>query len=126
MAIRLHELHPLLVHLPLTFVPLSGVCDVAAYATGNKRLARFGSGLWIAGSGSALLAGIAGMAASQEVNVRSGQARDTMFLHGFGNLAITATAAGLTVWRARNRPTPVSIAVGLTGWACAMYTGYLG
>lgn len=126
MAIRLHELHPSVVHFPLTLVPAAAVCDAIAVATGDRRIARLGEQLWLGGTSGLLLAGLAGAAASQEVAIKEPKARDMMFLHGIGNLAIATVAIGLTAWRRRNSPSVASAVLGLTGTLAAVYTAYLG
>ncbi|MBI3181861.1 MAG: DUF2231 domain-containing protein [Myxococcales bacterium] len=126
MAIRLHELHPILVHAPLSALPAAAICDLAAVARRDRLLARLGSKLWMVGAGGALLAGVAGMAASQEVRTAGKRSKDVMFLHGIGNLALALCALGLTFWRQRHRPTAASAAVGVASTLAAAYTGYLG
>ncbi len=126
MPMRIHELHPTLIHAPLAFLPAAAICDVAAVARGDPLLGRAGSWLWVGASAGALAAGTAGLAASQEVRVDGQQARDMMFLHGLGNLVLSGVGVGLTLWRLKNDPTPVSAAIGVIGTLTAVYTGWLG
>jgi uncharacterized membrane protein len=128
MAMRTHELHPAVIHLPLTLLPTAAIVDLAA-ATGprwNRTLDRAGTTLWWTAAGTALFAGLAGMAASQEVEVRSDRTRDMMFLHGIGNFTLVLAAFGVASWRARNRASYTSAVTGLVASGAAMYTAYLG
>jgi uncharacterized membrane protein len=66
----LHELHPSVVHAPLALLPTATVADLIAVATSDGAWEKVGRRLWVAGSLSALFAGVAGLAASQEVRMR--------------------------------------------------------
>lgn len=126
MSLRLHELHPVLVHLPLSALPAAVLCDAVALARRDPRLARLGSGLWTAAATGALLAGVAGLAASQEVRVKGERQVDLLFLHGLGNLFLSATAFSLAGWRLLRRPSFASCAAGVVATLAAGYTSYLG
>ena len=127
MPLRTHELHPSSVHVPLVLLPAAALVDLAAaLSPRDRRLDRFGRGLWWATAGGGLLVGLAGMAASQEIELRSDRARDMMFLHGIGNLTIVLSAFGVAAWRARNRASLTSAAAGLLASSAVIYTAYLG
>ena len=127
MPLRTHELHPSSVHVPLVLLPAAALVDLAAaLSPRDRRLDRFGRSLWWATAGGGLLVGLAGMAASQEIELRSDRARDMMFLHGIGNLTIVLSAFGVAAWRARNRASLSSAAAGLLASAAVIYTAYLG
>lgn len=128
MVMRTHELHPSLIHAPLVLLPAAALVDLAAAAAprGDRAAERAGRTLWWAAAGSALLAGLAGMAASQEVETRSDRSRDMMFLHGIGNLGLVVAALGVATWRARNRASYTSAVTGLAATGAAAYTAYLG
>ena len=127
MPMRTHELHPSIVHLPLVLLPAAAAVDfMAALAPRDRRLDATGRGLWWATAGGGLLVGLAGMAASQEIELRSDRARDMMFLHGIGNLGLVLSAFGVAAWRARNRASLTSAAAGLAAAAASAYTAYLG
>jgi uncharacterized membrane protein len=127
MPLRTHELHPSTVHVPLVLLPAAAIVDLAAaLSPRDRRLDRFGRGLWWATAGGGLLVGLTGMAASQEIELRSDRARDMMFLHGIGNLTIIVSAFGVAAWRARNRASLSSAAAGLLASAAVIYTAYLG
>jgi uncharacterized membrane protein len=127
MPMRTHELHPSIVHLPLTMLPAAALVDfMAALSPRDRRLDRAGRTLWWATAGSALLAGLAGMAASQEIELRSDRARDMMFLHGIGNFGLVLSALGVASWRARNQASLTSAAAGVLAAGASIYTAYLG
>jgi uncharacterized membrane protein len=126
MPMLVHELHPTLIHLPLTMLPAAAAVDLLAAGRRDRSLSRLGRSLWMAGAGGGLLAGLAGMAASQEVKIEEQHVRDTMWLHGMGNVAVVAAALGVALWR---RTHPASLATGLGGLAAtgvAIYSAYLG
>lgn len=127
MAMRTHELHPALVHAPLALLPTAAIVDlIAATRPRGRRLDRTERALWWATAGGALAAGLAGMAASQEIELRSQRARDMMFLHGIGNAGLVVAALGLAAWRSRNRASLTSALAGLVAAGAASYTAYLG
>ncbi|BDG03831.1 DUF2231 domain-containing protein [Anaeromyxobacter oryzae] len=128
MAMRTHELHPSVIHMPLTLLPTAAIVDLAAASAPRfgRSIDRTGRTLWWAAAGSALFAGLAGMAASQEVETRSDHARDMMFLHGIGNFGLVLAAFGVASWRARNRASYTSALTGLVASGAAIYTAYLG
>jgi uncharacterized membrane protein len=126
METRVHELHPTLIHAPLALLPSTVVIDLAAALTGDRRLDRAARTLWWTTAASGLVAGLAGMAASQEVKVEERHTRDMMFLHGLGNVVIVLGAFGVAAWRASHRPSLLSNILGLGAFAFASYTGWLG
>lgn len=126
MPMRTHELHPSLVHAPLTLLPLAAAIDVAAVITRSRRIDRLGRSCWLLGCGSGIAAGLAGMAASQQVDVQAPEVEDMMYLHGTGNVAILAASSALALFRLRHRATLRSALVGVSGSALSMLTAYLG
>src|SRR5262245_21965638 len=125
MGMRVHEIHPSLIHAPLVLLPTAAVLDIIAATRRDARLSRISEKFWIAGTTSGLVAGLAGMAASQEVKADS-TANDMMFLHGIGNLGLVLAAAGITAYRTC---CPASVGTGVIGLAAstaAIYTAYLG
>jgi len=126
MGLRTHEIHPSIVHGPLTLLPAAAVTDLLASIRRDRRLERLGSGLWLLGTATGLAAGLAGMAASQEVRPSKRSAADMMMLHGIGNLGIVTGALVMSLWRTRRRPTVLSSALGLAASSVAVYTAYLG
>jgi uncharacterized membrane protein len=126
MAMRLHEIHPSLVHYPLAFQPLAVATDALGYLTGNRRLLQAGRWATLLAAGSAALAGGAGIIAQQEVEAE-GDAHDLLVTHRTINIGLTLTAGLLAAWRWRRRaPTPASLAIGALGLAAMGYSAYLG
>jgi len=126
MKMLLHELHPSVVHAPLALLPTAAVADLIAVTTGDRAWAKVGRRLWMAGSLSGLFAGLAGLAASQEVKLDEPRARDMVFLHGLGNAFILAGAVGVTLWRLRRPPSTGQVVLGLLANTAALYTATLG
>ncbi len=77
-------------------------------------------------AGSAILAGLAGLVAQQEVKVE-GEAHDLLITHRNLNLGVIAVATALAAWRQR-RATPGAgyLALGLATLGVMGYTAYLG
>ena len=127
MPLRTHELHPAIVHAPLVLLPATAVVDLlSALSPRDRRLDRVSRRLWWATAGGSLFVGLTGMAAANEIEVRSDRARDMMFLHGMGNFMLVLSAFGVAAWRARNRATLTSAVTGLVASGASMYTAYLG
>jgi len=126
MAMKLHELHPSMIHAPLVLLPAAAAVDLVAAQTFRPRTARLGAKLWWWGTGAGLLAGLAGMAASQEVKGGDPEVDDAMYLHGIGNLGLVIAAAGMAIFRTFRRPSVASATVGLAACGAAIYTAYLG
>jgi uncharacterized membrane protein len=130
MAMQVHELHPSLVHAPLVLLPAAAGIDLAAAGSRGRirRLALDAAGrrMWWLAVGSAALAGVAGMAASQEVRLHDPAARDAMWLHGVGNTCILVAGVGLAAWRSGHRATVASAAMGAAAVGAAVYTAWLG
>lgn len=126
MAMRLHELHPSLVHFPLTLLPAAVLSDLVGHLAGNRVLREVGRRAMPLAAASAAVAAIAGLAAQEEVDA-DGDARDMLVTHRNLNLTLGAIAAGMAVWRQRRRrPTPAYLALGLVGLGAMSYTAYLG
>ncbi len=130
MPMQLHEIHPSVIHAPLALLPAAAVVDIlAASSRGRLRrlaLDRAGRQLWWLGVGSAAVAGIAGMAASQEIHLDDPRARDAMWLHGMGNTAILIASLGLAAWRSGHRATSATAGIGAAAVGAALYTAWLG
>lgn len=122
----LHELHPSLVHMPLALLPTAAVADLIVVRTQDRAWEKVGRRLWVAGAASAVFAGVAGLAASQEVRMDSQRARDMTALHGAGNALITLGALGIMAWRLSRPPTASTTALALGACAFALYTASLG
>ena len=126
MAMRLHELHAATIHAPLALLPTAAAVDLAAAISGNRAQARLGRTLWWVGLGSSLFAGLAGLAASQEIRADDQRTNDMIWLHGMGNFALLLGALGIASWRAGHRPSVALATAGLAASAASLYTAYLG
>jgi uncharacterized membrane protein len=126
MAMRVHELHAATVHAPLVVLPAAALVDLAAALSGDRRQAALGRKLWWLGVGAGAVAGVAGMAASQEIKAEDARNEDMMWLHGAANFAILLGATGIALWRSFRRPSVASSAIGLGACGVAVYTAYLG
>jgi uncharacterized membrane protein len=108
-------------------LPAAALADLAAaLRPRDRRLDRLSRNLWWATASAGLVTGLAGMAASQEIELRTTRARDMMFAHGLGNLGLVLAAAGVAAWRTRNRANLTSAMSGLLAAGAAGYTAYLG
>jgi uncharacterized membrane protein len=123
---HVHELHAAAVHAPLVLLPVAAAADLRAAITGRPAHAKMGRQLWWFGVGSGLLAGIAGMAASQEVKTDDKHTDDMMWLHGIANLGIVLGGLGIAAWRLSHRPTVLQSTIGLAAAGLSLYTAYLG
>jgi uncharacterized membrane protein len=130
MPMRVHELHPSLVHAPLALLPTAAAVElVAATARGRVKRElydRLGRRLWWATTASAALAGLAGMAAAHETQPERKETQDAMFAHGLGNTLLLLAATGVSIWRTGHRAGPVTAALGAGAVVGALYTGWLG
>jgi uncharacterized membrane protein len=126
MGMHVHELHAAMIHTPLALLPTAATVDLAAAISGNRHTASLGRQLWLAGAGGGLLAGIAGLAASQEVKSDDARTSDMIWLHGIGNTGLVLGALGMVAWRRTHRPTVTQAALGLLACGVSLYTAYLG
>src|SRR5215471_19512999 len=113
MALHVHELHAAAVHAPLVLLPAAAAVDLGAAMSGSRPRAALGSRLWWWAVGGAAVAGVAGLAASQEIKADDPRTEDMLWLHGIGNFAILLGGVGMALWRTFRRPSVVQSAVGL-------------
>jgi uncharacterized membrane protein len=123
---RVHELHAAAVHAPLVLLPAAAAVDLVAAVSGSTQQAALGRRLWWWAVGGGAVAGLAGLAASQEIKADDKHAEDMMWLHGIGNFSILVGGIGLALWRSFRKPSVTEAAVGLAATALAGYTAYLG
>ena len=126
MAMHVHELHAASTHAPLVILPAAALVDLVAAVSGDRRKAALGRKLWWWGVGAGALAGVAGLAASQEIKAEDARSEDMMWLHGAANFAIVLGATGIALWRTFRRPSVTAAAVGLGACGATIYTAYLG
>lgn len=126
MAYRLHEVHPSLVHYPLTFLPVSIGADLLGKLTGNDTLKEIGRYSMTAGAVSALFAGLAGLVAQEEVELESEEAHGMLTSHRNLNLGLMAGSALLAFQRNKSEPGAGYLAAGIGSLAGLMWSAYLG
>src|SRR5512142_836328 len=113
MPMKLQEVHPALVHFPITLLPLAIGADFLGKLTGKEGLCTAGRLGIAAAAGSGLLAGIFGLIAQEEVNVE-GSAKDMLITHRDLNLGAVAVMGAMAVRRARRqKPSLPYLALGL-------------
>jgi uncharacterized membrane protein len=125
MTMRLHEVHPSVVHFPITLFPVSLGMDLAGRVSGDGHLLEAGRLGMIGAATSAALAGIFGFIAQEEIV--AGDARDILVTHRTMNIGFLALASTMAAVRARReRPTWSYLAAGIIGTAGLLYSAYLG
>jgi uncharacterized membrane protein len=126
MTIRLQQIHPALVHLPLTLLPLAVAADLAGQISDNSKLCDFGQKAIGLASLSALDAAASGLVAGEEVNAE-GASRDMLMAHRNLNFVATVVTMSMAVWRSgQRRPNALYLGAGLAGVGVVAYTAYLG
>jgi uncharacterized membrane protein len=126
MAMKLHELHPSLIHFPLALLPLSIGADLLGRVTSNERLLDLGRRTMPLAAASGFVAGVAGLMAQTEVKAE-GTAMDLLKTHRTLNLGLVAIASAMAVQRVRNeKPSAAYLGLGLAGIAAMAYSAYLG
>lgn len=126
MAIQLHEVHPSVIHFPITLLPLSVGADAIGRFTGNRKLNWLGKWGMAAAAITGAVAGVAGLIAQEEVNV-SGKSMDMLITHRTLNLVAVAGAGAMAVWRAKQKEASVGYLLGgLAACATVFYSAYLG
>jgi uncharacterized membrane protein len=126
MPMRLHELHPTLVHYPLALIPAAWLCDAVGWLTGSRTLMNTGRALMPIAAASAAVAGAAGLAAQESVKAH-GHAREMLATHRTLNVGLIAATGVLAVLRsAEEEPRPAHLLAGLVGMIAMSYSAYLG
>ena len=126
MAIRLQEMHPALVHLPIALLPLAVGADVIGCVTDNEALLSFGQKAIGVAAVGAVGSAVTGLIAGEEVNVE-GASEDMLITHRNLNFIATVVASGMALWRVNHRkPNAAYPGVGAVGVGVLAYTAYLG
>ena len=126
MAMRLQEVHPALVHAPITLFPLAVGADLLGRATGNEFLLETGRRVMPLAAAAAAVAAVFGLVAQEAVKTE-GPTHDMLITHRNLNLGFVGVAAAMAAWRTRHdRPSAVYLALGLLGIGTMTYTAYLG
>jgi len=126
MAIRLQEMHPALVHLPIALLPLAVGADVVGSVTGNEPVLSFGQKAICIAAAGAVASAVTGLIAGEEVNVE-GALQDMLITHRNLNFIATVVASSMALWRVNHRkPSAAYLGVGARGVGVLAYTAYLG
>jgi uncharacterized membrane protein len=126
MAIRIHELHPTLVHFPIALFPTAIAADAIGAVTGRDDLMQIGAKLMPVAVAATALSGVAGLVAQESVKPE-GRAQDLLTTHRNLNLGLLAATSVLAAIRAgRQRPSPGYLLGGLAAVGALMYSAYLG
>jgi uncharacterized membrane protein len=126
MAIKLHEVHPALVHFPLALLPLSIGADLLGRLTGSQKLLDLGRQTMPLAVTSGLVAGVAGLMAQTEVETKD-ESLDMLQTHRTLNLSVVAVGGVMAAYRSRTeRPSLGYLLAGLAGLAVMSYSAYLG
>lgn len=126
MAVRLEQVHPSLVHLPIALLPLAVGADLLGSVTGKESIYTFGRRAIAAAALGAAASAVTGLVAGEEVNVK-GPSRDKLMTHRNLNAVATILTSGMAVWRARHeKPNAAYFGAGIIGIAVLTYTAYLG
>lgn len=126
MSMRLQEVHPALVHFPITLLPAALAADALGLATGSRTLMELGRRTIPLAAASAAVAGVFGLVAQQAVQLDD-ETTDLVITHRNLNLGAIALTAGMAVSRSRaEKPSLGYLAAGLAGLGTVMYSAYLG
>lgn len=126
MTMRLQEVHPALVHFPITLLPLAVGADLLGRVTGSESLREVGRHAMPLAAAGTGLAALAGLVAQQEVKAE-GPAHDVLITHRNLNLGLLGATTALAAWRwKREAPGAGYLALGLAGLGLMAYTAYLG
>ncbi len=126
MAVRLREVHPVVVHAPIALLPLAVVADVLGRVTRRRSLREAGRHLMPVAAVGAAAAALTGLVAQHEVQA-DGRARDMLVTHRNVNLTVVGLTTLLATWRWRQRaPSSGYLALGLAGVGLLGYSAYLG
>lgn len=126
MKMKLQEVHPALVHFPIALLPLALGADALGKFGRKDELSAVGRWGITAAAGSALVAGLFGLIAQEEVSA-DGEAMDMLITHRDLNLGAVAVLIAMAVRRSRRRkPTLRYLASGLAALATVTYSAYLG
>jgi uncharacterized membrane protein len=126
MAIRLQEMHPALVHLPIALLPLAIGADVVGSVTDNESVLSFGQKAICIAAAGAVASAVTGLIAGEGVNVE-GASQDMLITHRNLNFIATVVATSMALWRVNHRkPNAAYLGVGAAGVGVLAYTAYLG
>jgi uncharacterized membrane protein len=98
----LHLIHPALVHFPLVFLVVGGVCQAAGLLADRPGATRFGTILVLAGTVAVIPTIASGYLAANSLRLGA-SARADLGLHELGGWVILAWFTGCVFWQAWSR-----------------------
>ncbi len=126
MPMKLQEVHPSIVHFPITLLPLAIGADLAGRVTRNREMKSIGRWGIAAAAVTGLVAGLFGLIAQEEVNVE-GEAKAMLITHRDLNLGAVGVMSALALRRAREEQASLGYLLsGLATIAAVTYSAYLG
>ena len=126
MTIRLEQMHPAMVHVPIAMLPVAIGADLLGAVADSDGMRSLARGAIATAAAGTVAAAVTGLIAGEEVNVE-GRSRDRLMTHRNLNAVVTLTTCCLAMWRARHdRPNGAYFAAGLAGMGILAYTAYLG
>lgn len=126
MAMRLQELHPSVVHFPITLLPLSLGADALGRITRSRSLMEIGRMTMPLAAAGAAVAGIFGLIAQEAVRTDE-EGAEMLATHRTLNMGLMAMTAAMAVKRfGQKKPDDGYLAVGAAGLAAMFYSAYLG
>jgi uncharacterized membrane protein len=105
-AQHLQNIHPLVVHFPVAFLPGAALAYLLAWATGRESFAWGGCLLLLLGGASAAVAAATGLYAEEGVMVARTVRAELLEPHERWMLATAGLAVLLTLWAIVARPLP--------------------
>ena len=106
-AQHLQNIHPLVVHFPLAFLPGALLFYVVAWLTGRPSLAWTGFWLLVLGAVSAAVAAGTGLYAEEGVMVDPSVRRALLDVHEWWMLRVVGASIVLAAWALVGRPLPL-------------------
>ena len=126
MAMRLSEMHPALVHFPLTLLPVAVGTDTIGAITGNRKLYEIGRWSIVGAAVATAVAGIFGLIAQEEIDVDE-EGRNILRTHRSLNLGLLGALTAMSIVRARRRePWGGYLIAGFGALTVAIFSAYLG
>ncbi|WP_376099519.1 DUF2231 domain-containing protein [Roseomonas sp. CCTCC AB2023176] len=127
MTLRLTEIHPSVVHLPIALTPTALALDAIGAAAGSKGMMNAGRLLIGAAFASAMAAAVTGALAQGASRIENEEANDLLTTHRTMNVALGVLLGGMAAERAVVRkPGRGYFAVGLLALGAMGYSAYLG
>ncbi|MDF2695382.1 MAG: hypothetical protein K0S65_3765 [Labilithrix sp.] len=126
MAMRLSEIHPATVHLPLALLPIATLADAIGTVTNHRKLLDVGKWAIVGAAVSGAVAAAFGLIAQEEVSLDE-QGKRVLATHRTLNVGLLGALAMMAIVRAtRRRPSIGQLFAGLGALSLAGLSAYLG